>query len=119
MKKFRYRKHLAVVQKGRHTPSHARLGFSKILPGVMVLAVFILGLAYVRQINNVATGGLALKQLQQERTERERSTRELELRVENLRSLTTIERTSQELDLVARATVKYLPPVPSSVAFAQ
>jgi hypothetical protein len=74
------------------------------------------GLLYVSQVNSVATSGIAMKDLEQQIRELERANQDLELQAASLRSLSTVEQTSKELDLVARAPIEYLPAVSDTVA---
>ncbi len=88
----------------------------------MLLAIFLFGavlgfgLLYVGQVNSVATSGLVMRDLEQQIRGLQRESQDLELRAAALRSLSTVEYTSKQLNLLVRAKTEYLPTLPATVA---
>lgn len=82
------------------------------------LLLFTLSILYVGQINQVATGGLTIQGLTEQIADLKIEIEQLEFEVTDLRSLSTIERSSGQLDLVTRAPAIHLPPASASVAVA-
>ncbi len=92
---------------------------SNFLPVLIAGLVFGAGLLYVAQINQVATGGLTIKALENRVASLKLKNQELELQATAFRSLDTVEATSKSLNLLVQAPVHYLPSVPSSVALSK
>lgn len=83
--------------------------------GVFVM-VAVLGVSYVIVVNTVATGGFALDDLRDRVSVLELQNRELELKAADLTSLSSIQKSVNDLRLVQNDTIEYLDTSAGAVA---
>lgn len=103
----------------KHTSVVRKLSLTSVLAVLVTSLVVGSGFLYIHQANSVATAGLTIREMEQHIADLKRETVELELKAEEVRSLTTIEQASEKLNLVVSTPAEYLPSVPSAVAFGQ
>lgn len=110
----RFRK--TTVREHRLKPNAPRRGRSAVLAIIGFALLVGFGLLYVGQVNTVATSGLATKDLNAHIRQLQRENQDLELKIASLKSLSTVEQASRELNLQVRANVAYLPLLSETVA---
>lgn len=118
---IRYRRSFAttVKQTSQRRRRTSRRGRTPIfVVGGFALLVLI-GLLYVGQVNTVATSGIVIRDLEERISDLQQINQELDLSANDLRALSTIERSSKDLNLTVRAQAAYLPLVTDTVARGQ
>jgi len=82
---------------------------------LLVLIVFV-GLSYLYYINQTATGGFDIKGMENQIDEMKKDNKQLQVHTAEMQSLSNIEKASEEMQMVATTSIKYLPAVGSVVA---
>jgi len=85
----------------------------------LLIMLFVLGAAYIWQVNSVATRGYYLKELERKVEILEERNARLEVEATQLKSLTRVETLGREMGLVKIDIVNYLTTDDGSVAFNQ
>ncbi len=109
----------AVRTRMRRRHSTHRRGWSSLMPVMILTLLFGAGLLYVAQINYTATGALTIRQLEGRMDELKSKNQELELKADAIRSLSAVEYTSTQLQLITQVPADFLPSVSSTVALAK
>ncbi|OGE91026.1 MAG: hypothetical protein A3J05_03725 [Candidatus Doudnabacteria bacterium RIFCSPLOWO2_02_FULL_48_13] len=79
----------------------------KNLRSAILSALFVLGVAYLIQVNSISTKGYEIKQLEQKLVEVREQNERLELEARSLKAIETIQAQAQALNLVPSQGVNY------------
>lgn len=102
---------------GRKTRLRDRITCSPTALNVIVIVLLIiLGTAYLVQINQTATSGFAVKDMNQKISQLEEQHQKLELEIADLQSLQNIQSASDRLQLVSHTKLDYIQPTDGAVA---
>lgn len=102
----------------RRVRTHKPAGSAVVLV-VGFLVLLGVGSFYVGQANRITTGELSARQLERKIDQLKAENVELEIRLGEFRSLSTVERSSKMLNLVAKAKPEFLSAPASTVAFSE
>ncbi|MFA6098630.1 MAG: hypothetical protein WCV50_02555 [Patescibacteria group bacterium] len=83
---------------------------------ILLILIVCVGFSYLYYINRTATGGFDMKGLEISIAELQKENKSLTIKTAELRSMTSIERAGQELNMVATTRIEYLPAAGTSVA---
>ncbi len=83
---------------------------------LFIVVIVLLGTAYLVQINQTATSGFAMKDMNKQINELKEQHQKLELQVADLQSLQNIQDATERLQLVSHTKLEYVQPTDGMVA---
>jgi hypothetical protein len=86
------------------------------LPVLLLMIVVFTGFAYIFYINRTATGSFEIKALESKITQLQDVNKKLELQTADMQSLSAVEESVKDLQMVAVSRVEYLPAVGAVMA---
>jgi hypothetical protein len=78
------------------------------LSSVLVSVVFVFGAFYLYQVNDLATKGYEIKDIENRIQSLEKESKKMQIREVELRSMYNIEKSTQDLNLVSPQSITYL-----------
>jgi len=91
----------------------------KCLACVLIIGIFVFGLAYVLEANNIAAKDYKISELQKEAKQTESLNKSIQIEVSNLKSINILEASSNNLRMVKAQKVDYVSSTRTSAMLAK